>query len=162
MTQLTDPKWLAEARKNMGVARIGTLPGNPQIIQYWKDIKRGGIKDEKTSWCSAFVGAMFERVGIQSTRFESARSWLEWGKKIPGPAYGCVVVFSREGGGHVGFVVGRRMDGALLVLGGNQGSAVCIKAFGLDRVLGYRWPSDYPVDDRPLPDGSAATSTNEA
>jgi len=158
----SDPKWLAEARQNMGVARTGVAPGNPKILQYWKDIKRGGIKEEKTSWCSAFVGAMFERNGIISSRFESAKSWLEWGTRLDKPAYGCIVVFSRDGGGHVGFVVGQRANGDLLVLGGNQSSAVNIKAFALTRVIGYRWPVGFPVDTRTLPVSDAPASTTEA
>jgi hypothetical protein len=43
---------------------------NPLILQFWKGIKRGGIKDDETPWCAAFVGAMLERAGIKSTRFD--------------------------------------------------------------------------------------------
>ncbi|HHU2470361.1 TPA: TIGR02594 family protein, partial [Escherichia coli] len=101
-------------------------------------------------------------VGIRSTRFESAKSYLDWGEKLDTPAYGCIVVFTRVGGGHVGFVVGRRANGDLLVLGGNQGDAVNIRAFPTSRVSGYRWPADEPRNTALLPVGDAATSTNEA
>jgi surface antigen len=57
------------------------------------------------------------------------------------PAYGCIVTFTRKGGGHVGFVVGATADGKLLVLGGNQGNTVSIAAFDHARVTGYFWPS---------------------
>lgn len=105
---------------------------------------------------------MFERCGIRSTRFESARSWLEWGTELSEPVYGCVVVFRRNGGGHVGFVVGQKSNGDLMVLGGNQGDAVCISAFPRSRVAGYRWPEGIPVCTRPLPVMSGARSTSEA
>jgi hypothetical protein len=64
---------------------------------------------------------------------------------------GCIVVFTREGGGHVGFVVGQDQQGNLLVLGGNQGDAVNVKAFPLARVSGYRWPSELVPSTEPLP-----------
>ncbi|HEA1720803.1 TIGR02594 family protein [Escherichia coli] len=157
-----EPRWLIEARKHIGLTEIKGAKHNPEIVQFWRDIKRGGIKDDETPWCAAFVGAMLERVGIRSTRFESAKSYLDWGEKLDTLAYGCIVVFTRVGGGHVGFVVGRRANGDLLVLGGNQGDAVNIRAFPTSRVSGYRWPAGEPRNTALLPVGDAATSTNEA
>jgi uncharacterized protein (TIGR02594 family) len=116
---MSELPWIA-ARKHIGQMEIKGPRHNPLILQFWKDIKRGGIKDDETPWCAAFVGAMLERSGIKSTRFESAKSYLNWGVQIREPAYGCVVVFSRDGGGHVGFVVGQQQNGNLMVLGGNQ------------------------------------------
>ena len=49
--------------------------------------------------------------------------------KLNNPAYGCIVVFSRAGGGHVGFLVGKDKQGNLMILGGNQSNAVNIKPF---------------------------------
>jgi uncharacterized protein (TIGR02594 family) len=135
---------------------------NPLILQWWKDIKRGGIKDDETPWCAAYVGAMLERTGIRSTRFEGASSYLNWGVPLNEPVYGCIVVFTRQGGGHVGFVVGKTESGNLLVLGGNQSDAVNIKAFALDRVSGYRWPINEPLSQKPMPIGTAALSVNES
>ncbi len=135
---------------------------NPLIIQFWKDIKRGGIKDDETPWCAAFVGAMLERSGIKSTRFESAKSYLNWGVQIREPAYGCVVVFSRDGGGHVGFVVGKKKNGDLMVLGGNQSDAINIRSFSRERVTGYRWPVNVAKDGRELPLMTGSASVNES
>ncbi|HBT4785569.1 TPA: TIGR02594 family protein [Klebsiella variicola subsp. variicola] len=158
----TEPRWLVEARKHIGLTEIKGGQHNPEILQFWRDIKRGGIKDDETPWCAAFTGAMLERVGIRSSRFESAKSYLEWGIPLDAPEYGCIVVFSRTGGGHVGFVVGQQANGDLLVLGGNQSDAVNIRAFPTSRVSGYRWPSGEPRDAQALPTGNAATSTSEA
>ncbi|EPZ6046381.1 TIGR02594 family protein [Enterobacter hormaechei] len=157
-----EPRWLIEGRKHIGLAEIHGPKHNPEILQFWRDIKRGGIKDDETPWCAAFTGAMLERVGIRSTRFESAKSYLDWGEKLDAPIYGCVVVFTRSGGGHVGFVVGKRLNGDLLVLGGNQSDAVNIRAFSTERVTGYRWPTGEPRTTQALPTGDAALSTNEA
>lgn len=156
-------RWIEMAKNHIGVAEVKGATHNPVIVQFWKDIRRGGIRDDETPWCAAFVGAMLERCGIQSTRFESAKSYLSWGEQLDRPVYGCVVVFSRDGGGHVGFVVGKDKAGNLLVLGGNQGDAVNVKAFPLSRVTGYRWPKGEPLPLGNLPVGdSVAMSRSEA
>lgn len=147
---MTDPKWLQLARSFIGLREVKGGQHAPEIVQFWKDIKRGGIKDDETPWCAAFVGAMLERAGIRSSRFESAKSYLQWGELLTEPCLGCIVVFTREGGGHVGFVVGMDKAGNLLVLGGNQGDAVNIKAFPLARVSGYRAPSGVAFERQPL------------
>ena len=160
MTLPREPLWLEEARKHIGLREIQGDKHSPEILQFWKDIKRSGIKNDETPWCAAFVGAMLERTKIRSTRFESAKSYLEWGVSLSHPVLGCVVVFSRSnGGGHVGLVVGRDRAGNLLVLGGNQGDAVSVKAFPLSRVLGYRWPDGVAIDgpDLPIIDGVGAS-----
>lgn len=159
---MNEPAWLTEARQYIGQREIKGVTHNPLIVSWWKAIKRGGIKDDETPWCAAFVGAMLENVGIISSRFESARSYLDWGKKIEHPELGCIVVFSRDGGGHVGFVVGRDERGNLLVLGGNQSDEVNIRAFSRDRVVGYRWPAAVPVNPAPLPLAAASLSRSEA
>lgn len=147
-----EPAWLVEARRHIGVREIPGVTHNPLIVGWWKAIKRGGIKTDEVPWCAAFVGAMLEDAGLVSTRFESARSYLDWGTPLDAPELGCVVVFAREGGGHVGFVVGRDPLGFLMVLGGNQRDAVSIAAFDRRRVLGYRWPRPVPLPEAaPLP-----------
>lgn len=139
------PAWLIEAEKHIGLREIKGPKHEPKILQWWKAIKRGGIKSDEVPWCSAFVGAMLEAVGIESSRYESARSYLTWGRPVKAPVLGCIVVFSRAGGGHVGFVVGRTVGGDLLVLGGNQNDAVSVALFPRNRVLDYRWPLGVPV-----------------
>lgn len=162
---MSEPKWIEIARKYIGTREIKGAQHEPRILRWWKLIKRGGIKDDETPWCAAFVGGVLEEAGIISSRFESAKSYLTWGLRLLSPVNGCIVVFERNGGGHVGFVVGRDKNGNLLVLGGNQGDAVNVKAFPLSRVAkgGYRWPSNVPVPKAALPILAAAEiSKNEA
>lgn len=144
--------WVTEAKKHIGLKEEPGAGNNPTIISWWKDIKRGGIKQDSVPWCAAFVGSCLERVGIESTRFESAKSYLAWGQPLPEAVYGCIVVFYRDGGGgHVGFPVGIDAQGRLMVIGGNQADAVSIAPFDIDRVAGYRWPSGIPITGGPLP-----------
>lgn len=146
----TEPVWLTEARARMGVREIKGLQHESWILRWWKAIKRGGIKDDETPWCAAFVGGCLEAAGIESSRHEAARSYLSWGQPLVEPVLGAVVVFSRDGGGgHVGFVAGRDEQGRLLVLGGNQGDAVNIRPFDSVRVIGYRWPAGLPAPKDP-------------
>lgn len=161
---LTEQPWLAVARNLIGTREIKGPKHDPLILQMWKAIKRGGIKDDETPWCAAAVGYCLEAVGLLSSRYESARSYLTWGIPIDAPIVGCVVVFERDGGGHVGFVVGADNAGRLLVWGGNQGDEVNIRAFDRSRAIAYRWPAPVPVPDyQPLPILASATlSRNEA
>ncbi|MFA6051531.1 MAG: TIGR02594 family protein [Methylobacter sp.] len=158
----TEPKWLIEARKHIGTREIKGPSNNAKILGWWKAIRRGGIKDDETPWCAAFVGACLEASGIRSTRFESAKSYLDWGFRLNMPCIGCIVVFTRDGGGHVGFVVGKDTQGRLLVLGGNQGDEVNIRAFSLDRVSDYRWPIGEPLPESALSFGRADASLRES
>jgi uncharacterized protein (TIGR02594 family) len=166
---MTDQPWIAEARKHIGTREIPGARHEPKILQWWKAIKRGGIKSDETAWCAAFCGGCLEAAGIVSSRFESAKSYLDWGVPLASPVTGCVVVFSRDGGGHVGFVVGADANGRLMVLGGNQGNAVSIAPFDRARVAGYRWPKNVALPDwfpnqggMPILASNAASSTNEA
>lgn len=153
---MTTMKWLEEAEKHMGLRETKGPAHSATILQFWKDIKRGGIKDDETPWCAAFAGAMLERAGIKSSRFESARSYETWGQPLKDPIRGCVVVFSRQGGGHVGFVVGQDKAGNLLVLGGNQGDEVNVRAFPRSRATAYRWPAGVELSAKSLPVLAAA------
>ncbi|ECA8972941.1 TIGR02594 family protein [Salmonella enterica subsp. enterica serovar Omuna] len=145
------PKWIIEAEKYIGEKEIKGQQHNPLIVEMFHKIKRSGIKNDETPWCAAFVGSVLERVGIKSTRFESAKSYLGWGGQLLQPMYGCVVVLTRDGGGHVGFVVGQSVNGDLQILGGNQSDAVNIRSFPRSRVSGYRWPAGVPDLPQVLP-----------
>lgn len=159
---MSQPIWITEAYKHLGLSEIAGARHHAEIVQFWKDIKRGGIKDDETPWCAAYVGAVMERVGIKSTRFESAKSYLDWGTKLPEPVFGCVAVFSRKGGGHVGFVVGQTAKGDLLILGGNQDNQVKVSAFSKMNVVGYRYPTGFTPEPGDLPIGTASASKSQA
>lgn len=162
-----EPVWLVEARKYIGVREVKGPVHESRIVQWWKAIRMGGIKDDEVPWCAAYIGAMLENVGLMSARSGTAKAYLQWGSPLEYPLIGCVVVFDRlGGGGHVGFVVGRDEHWRLMVLGGNQGDAVSIAPFELSRVLGYRWPAPIPIpvaERLPLiPTGGAPASSREA
>jgi uncharacterized protein (TIGR02594 family) len=161
---MTATPWVSVAESLIGTKEIAGAKHEPLIIEMWKAIKRGGIKTDEVPWCAAFVGYCLEKSGIVSTRFESAKSYLTWGQELSAPVYGCIVIFDRAGGGHVGFVVGQDTHGRLLVIGGNQGNMVSIVPFDRARVAGYRMPAGVPVSLAPLQiiASNATSSENEA
>ena len=143
------PSWLLEAEKHIDQKEIKGPIHNPLIVRLWKLIKRGGIKDDETLWCAAFVGGCLETVGIQSIRFESAKSYETYGVPLSSPSVGAIVTFTRDGGGHVAFVVGQDANGNLICLGGNQGDKVCLATFIRSRATSFRWPkgASLPASD---------------
>lgn len=166
---MTGPIWLDRARAYIGQREIKGRKHNPLIVRWWQALK-APFRDDETAWCGAFVGGVLAECGLPVAKNgASARAWLKHGVHLDKPAVGCIVVFwrgSKNGwSGHVGFVVGKDRWGHLMVLGGNQSDAVNIKPFGTDRVLGYRWPSVWPLKERfnlPLLTSDGKPSSNEA
>lgn len=162
--KLADPAWITEARKYIGTQEVVGPKHNNVIVNFWKEINLP-YRDDEVPWCAGFVDAMLKMSSQKWIGTAWARAFLKYGVKLNKPAYGCIVVFERGNGGHVGFVVGRDAKGNLMVLGGNQSNAVNIKPFSVTRVLGYRWPSVWPLEERfnlPLLNSDGKLSTNEA
>jgi uncharacterized protein (TIGR02594 family) len=162
---VNDPAWLTEGFRYNGLKEIPG-PRHESVILRWLEDLRAWWTDDETPWCGVFVAHCVKSAGHPLPRYwMRAQAWLEWGQPIDVAARGAVVVFSRQGGGHVGFVVGRDARGNLLVLGGNQGNAVSIAPFERSRVLGFRWPAGEPlppVAALPTLALSAPVSRNEA
>lgn len=145
--------WLETAQefRRTGIKEIKGRVDNPVVVAMWALGRAGNIDEDETPWCAAFASCVLELSGIKSARTGWARSYLQWGKRIEKPREGCIVVFKRGSGGHIGFVVGKTSSGELAVLGGNQSDAVNVRSFDKSRVLGYMWPEGYPVPTESLP-----------
>jgi len=159
-----EPLWVQVARRYIGVAEIPGKETAP-IIAGWLRKLRSAWSDDATPWCGTFCATCLQEVGLPiPPHWYRARAWLDYGVRIPEPVYGCIVVYERKGGGHVGFAVGRDEHGNLLTLAGNQGDRVSIAPFDPIRVLGYRWPPGAAYSSAPLPRfaGNLPVSRNEA
>lgn len=171
MTKQTELPWVAEARKHLNLKELPGKQHNPTIINWLVGLK-AWWRDDETPWCGTFVGHCIRAAGRQvPSAWYRAKAWADAGTTLTSPAYGCIAVFDRAGGGHVGFVVGKDKFGNLMVLGGNQGDAVNIKPFSRTRVIAYVWPSQadgtrsWPALERydlPLLQSDGKLSTNEA
>lgn len=166
-----DPAWLTAARAKLGT-REAAGSANSATILGWA--KRLGTKvlgmvynADSVPWCGLFVATCMQEVGIATAPIAvRAKSWATWGLRLRPErvAPGAVLVFEREGGGHVGFYVGEDVN-AYHVLGGNQGDRVCITRIAKERCVAIRWPEGEPVIGKPVPMKAIAgvpLSSNEA
>lgn len=156
-----DPAWLVEARANLGTKEtVG--PQHSSKILGWVKKLGGWFTDDETPWCGTFAGYCMTIAGVEIPKnWFRARDWESWGKPCQ-PAVGAVVVFAREGGGHVGFLVGES-SASYYVLGGNQSNMVSITPIAKTRATAVRWPSGLPLPYSGLPVMSGGTvSRNEA
>lgn len=159
-----EPPWITIARALIGTREIPGPASNSFIAKGWAKLGAPWFNDDATPWCGWFAAHCMNEAGQPypgKGMFARAKSWLEWGKSCQ-PVLGAVVVFGRNGGGHVGFLVGQGTD-EFYVLGGNQSDMVSIAPIAKSRALGYRWPVSLPVGTTPLPNMRGGTiSTNEA
>ncbi|MBX9592483.1 MAG: TIGR02594 family protein [Hyphomonadaceae bacterium] len=140
---MSQPRWLALAWGDLGVAETPGAVHTARIVRFYADVGHAEIKADETAWCAAFLGSCLERAGLASTRSLMARSYLTWGQPHVEFRPGAVAVLSRTADpalGHVGFLVGETAD-SLILLGGNQRDSVSVAAYPRARLLGLRWPS---------------------
>lgn len=148
------PRWFRHAQtfERAGVIERPGVDSHPTILSFFNYTTLKGTKlasSDETAWCSAFVCAMFEQVGIKSTKSAAARSWLGWGEELKAPVLGCVVVSERkvkdnEAAAHVAFYAGHVTSDQYASMGGNQNNKVCTILKPYLRVLSYRWPIGEP------------------
>jgi uncharacterized protein (TIGR02594 family) len=163
---VSDPIWLVTARADIGTKELPGAPTAPKIAGWLKSLK-AWWSDDATPWCGVASAAWMQACAIPLPKaWYRAKDWLNWGLQLEAPITGCVVVFERTGGGHVGLVEGVNSVGQLMVLGGNQGDMVSIRAFDQARAIGYRWPPGRPLPAKYEPlrvvSYSGVLSTNEA
>jgi uncharacterized protein (TIGR02594 family) len=161
---MTEPKWLAVARAQLGVREAAGPTSNPKILGWAKAVGRAlGIAyaDDAVPWCGLFTGyCVTQAAYVPPPIAVRASAWAEWGESCE-PMLGAILVFKRPGGGHVGFYVGEDAT-AYHVLGGNQSDAVSVARIAKDRCIAVRWPRGYPKSKPVLMAASGKLSANEA
>jgi uncharacterized protein (TIGR02594 family) len=130
------------------LALYGTMEkagsGNNPIIVNWA--KETNVKDDdwynadSIAWCGLFMAVVAQRsewaVVPLSLR---ALSWANFGVKVNSAELGDILVFKRNGGGHVGLYVGESVD-SYFVLGGNQSDKVNITRIAKSRLHSINRP----------------------
>lgn len=160
--------WMEEAQRLTGVKEVAGRGSNPTILK-WASAIGGWVKsyfdDDDIPWCGLFVahciGATLPNEPLPSNPL-SALAWKPFGVASK-PAPGAILVFSRSGGGHVGFYVGEDAT-AYHVRGGNQSNQVNVTRVAKDRHVATRWPKTATLSATgPVHlTTSGALSTNEA
>lgn len=160
--------WMDIAKSYIGTKEYPGAANNPTILGWAKDLGIGvlGIVygEDSVPWCGLFAAYCTKKAGLSPPKIAvRASAWEKFGVPLAKPAYGAILVFTRTGGGHVGYYVSEDAE-TYHVLGGNQGDAVSITRIAKNRCSAIRWPTGVP-----LPTGGPITkkfdgkiSTNEA
>lgn len=141
LVDIENPKFFTEALNLYGTKEVVGKGTNPQILMWAKEINAYiGIEytDDSMPWCGIFIGVVMKRAGHTPPYICCrAKQWLKFGRYVNTPMLWDVLIFGREGGGHVGFYVGEDTE-HYHVLGGNQKDCVCIIRIKKDRLEGAR------------------------
>jgi uncharacterized protein (TIGR02594 family) len=157
-----EPAWLRAARAKIGTREAAGAANNPTIMGWSKRLGAKvlgiGYNADSVPWCGLFVATCMVEVGIAPPPIAvRANSWATFGANLRREALspGAVLVFTREGGGHVAFYVGEDQT-HYHVLGGNQGDTVNVMRIAKSRCTASRWPRGVPVVGGPVRMSSTA------
>jgi uncharacterized protein (TIGR02594 family) len=156
--------WMKTARESIGLKEVAGPKHNTKI-QAWLAKLGAWWKDDETPWCGTFVAHCLRENGLPVPQhWYRALAWKDYGSNLR-PTHVCegaILVFAREGGGHVGFYVGEDRF-YYRVLGGNQSNTVNVMRIAKNRCIAIRWPKGVPVTGGPIHVASnAPVSENEA
>lgn len=146
------PPWMTIAQSKLGLHEVRN---NKELKTF---LKSDGVTlgdPAVLPWCGDFVETCIAIAMPQEPMVTNpywALNWLKFGEviNIDKPVFGCILVAERNGGGHVGFVVGHDQE-FFHVLGGNQSNSVSVMKLRKSRVKGLRMPSTYTVKLEQLP-----------
>lgn len=171
------PNTIKEALKLYGVQEVVGKGDNATILA-WRDELNGaapagkpivsGFSGDAVPWCGLFSAIIaYRRLKKVEEVVKDplwARNWAKYGVKADRPMLGDILVFVRNGGGHVGFYVGEDTT-CFHVLGGNQSDKVCITRIEKTRCIAARRPPYVTVPKAVKPfflAASGSVSSNEA
>lgn len=160
----TVPAWLIAMRAIDGTRETPGAADNPVILSWAAEIGRrypdladyaAGYTHDSIAWCGLTVAYVMARAGIKPpATFLWARDWAAWGVPTT-PKLGAVMVFTRDGGGHVALYEGET-DTTYRVRGGNQSDAVNVTERPKSALLAARWPATVPATVPAIPTTSPA------
>lgn len=160
---MTLPRWMETARSHVGLKEIPGPSHNPVIVKWLRSLK-AWWHDDETPWCGALVAHCMQEAGLPFPKhWYRAKGWADYGSLLRRErlAPGAILVFDRQGGGHVGFYAGE--DTAFyFVLGGNQANGVNVMKIAKSRCIATRWPKGEPVIGKPVFQVGGKVSRNEA
>lgn len=146
--------WLDVAESYIGLEEVEGGRSNPEILVWAKELNQKYYTTDSIPWCGLFAGVCLTRGGVdvkkQVPNMLWARDYMKLGVDSD-PCFGAVMVFTRDGGGHVAFYISED-DDYYHVLGGNQGDKVSVIRHRKSALLGARWPKEFLDlrDERPL------------
>ena len=166
-TLLGSPKVIAEAVRYLGINEIKGKLNNATIMSWAKDVGVDKIyTSDEIAWCGLFVAKVVLKAGFEVVKDPLwALNWSNFGTKQSVAMLGDVLVFKRDGGGHVGFYIAEDKN-YFHVLGGNQSNSVSITRIAKNRCVAIRrcnWKVSQPKEVKQyFVEASGKISTNEA
>jgi uncharacterized protein (TIGR02594 family) len=166
------PKMVAEGLKllDQDTTEISGAKSNPVIMKLAKDAGVSDIyKNDDVPWCAVAQAAIAIRAGkeVPFSGWDRLRaaSFTRFGIEVIKPVLGDTLVFTRQGGGHVGIYIAED-ETTYHVMGGNQGNRYSITRILKSRLSGVRRPiySTQPASAiaRFVSPNGLPISTNEA
>lgn len=174
VAEIKRPLWLEAGMQLVGTKETPGGGDNKAIINWAKD-EGGDIAKAYTHdsipWCALFANHCLTKTNLKGTgtlwALDFAGKWPS--VRLPGIAVGAFAPMLRDGGGHIGIVVGRDQHGNVMLLGGNQSDAVNIKPFAVSRLnKGFWWPKEATLPAKtgfaslPIVNSNGRVSANEA
>lgn len=153
LAQEPAPQMLLKALDLYGVLERPGAADNPTILAWAAETGLGRVyTHDSVPWCGLFLAVVAKRAGKPVPDQPLwALNWAKWGEPSGQPMLGDVLVFVRDGGGHVGLYVGEDRQ-AYHVLGGNTGDAVSIARIDKKRLHAARryYAVGAPSNVRPI------------
>ncbi|MCA3711033.1 MAG: TIGR02594 family protein [Phenylobacterium sp.] len=146
------PRMVSAALAELGVREAAGAANTTQILRWAVETGlNADYRADSIPWCGLFMAHVARISGREPPPAPPwALSWARFGIEGGQPELGDVLVFMRQGGGHVGLYIGEDSR-CYHVLGGNQGDRVCITRIAKERLYAVRQP---PYVNKPC---SAAT-----
>ena len=88
---------LSIAQSQIGLGEIGGKNRGVYVRQYLNG-------QEGLPWCAGFISYCLKKSGYNLPYTLRARNFMKLGKIIKNPQAGDLIIFSRQGGGHIGIV----------------------------------------------------------
>lgn len=171
----TLPKLVSAGLQYLGVREIKGVANNPAIMEMANalGLSKIYVSDDKQSWCALFLNYLIRitdkpRLNPDGDLYNLLRAkyLLNWGKPVQkgDERLGDLMIFNREGGGHVGLLIAQT-GSTYWILGGNQNDCVNFTEIAKDRLIGARryYATGIPTSAKHYTmDSSGKLSVNES
>ncbi len=137
--------WIDIAESYIGLEEVDGGASNPEILKWAKELDQKYYTTDSIPWCSLFTSYCLYKAGVDVKKELPNPLWARDNLKLgveTEPCFGAVMVFGRDGGGHVAFAISQD-DNYYHVLGGNQGDKVSVIRHAKSGLLGARWPREF-------------------
>lgn len=157
---LKSSPWVSRMRSITGTKEVPGSANSPIIMAWRGDIGKAFPQTAKycatytgdsipwcgfgLGWCMAVSGILPPFGSDATDKFMWADAWARWGQRLIQPVVGCVMVFTRAGGGHVSML--ERLSGnTAYIRGCNQSDMVNVVTKSMSQFTAAVWPPGFDI-----------------